>query len=103
MTLQAFYQKRAEEYTQQATKLTQRYEQLGWVRLLAFLGLVAAIIVMWRETPWWSGMLTTSLGIFAFARLIKWHGRIQTQAAHCERLAQINQAEAQGQTNDFSA
>lgn len=103
MTLQAFYQKRAEEYTQQATKLTQRYEQLGWVRLLAFLGLVAAIIVMWRETPWWSGILTTGLGIFAFARLIKWHGRIQAQAAHCERLAQINQAEAQGQTNDFSA
>jgi DNA mismatch repair ATPase MutS len=97
------YQKRAAEFSARATALQARYEKLGWVRLLSFLALVAVIILVWRETPWWSGMLTTGLGIFAFARLVRWHGRIQADAQHQQQLARLNTAEAQGQNNDFSA
>lgn len=101
--MKADYQRRADDFSQQAKALTQRYEQLGWVRLLAFIGLLAVIILAWRETPWWSGALVTGLGIFAFARLIKWHGRIQAQSLHLQHLAQVNAGEAQGQAHDFSA
>jgi hypothetical protein len=95
------YQKRADEFSASATQLQTRYDQLGWVRLLAFLALVALIILAWRETPWWSGMLTTGLGIFAFAQLVRWHGRIQTDAQHQQQLALLNAAEAKAQQNDF--
>ena len=95
------YQKRADEFSALATQLQARYDKLGWVRLLAFVGLVAVIILAWRETPWWSGILTTGLGIFAFAQLVRWHGRIQTNAQHQQQLALLNAAEARAQDNDF--
>lgn len=101
--MQVDYQGRSDQFSQQAKALRKRYEQLGWVRLIAFLGLLAIIILAWRETPWWSGALATGLGIFAFARLIKWHGRIQAQAQHLQHLAEVNKAEHQGQAHDFSA
>ncbi len=101
--MQVDYQARSHEFSQQAKSLTQRYEQLGWIRLIAFLTLLAIIILGWRETPWWSGALITGLGIFAFARLIKWHGRIQAQALHLQHLAQVNEAERKGQEHDFSS
>ena len=101
--MQAFYEKRANQFLERANELSKRYERLGWVRLLAFLGLLAVIIVAWRETPWWSGALATGLGIFAFAQLIRWHGRIQLNAQHHHHLADVNQAEQRGQGHDFSA
>ncbi|MEO0877676.1 MAG: hypothetical protein AAFY48_24000, partial [Bacteroidota bacterium] len=97
------YEQRANDFLQRANELTSRYERLGWVRLLAFLALLALIIVAWRETPWWSGALVTGLGIFAFAQLIRWHGRIQLRAQHNRHLADVNEAERKGQANDFSA
>lgn len=97
------YQERAEKFSKVAAEMQSRYERLGWVRLLAFLALIAIIILAWRETPWWSGMLLTGLGIFAFARLVRWHGRIQTAAQHQQQLALLNEAEAAAQNNDHSA
>ncbi|MEL7249417.1 MAG: hypothetical protein AAFO03_13405 [Bacteroidota bacterium] len=96
------YEQRANDFLQRANELTSRYERLGWVRLLAFLALLALIIVAWRETPWWSGALATGLGIFAFAQLIRWHGRIQLLAQHNRHLAEVNEAERKGKANDFS-
>jgi hypothetical protein len=97
------YAQRTERFSTLATTLQRRYERLGWVRLLCFLALAALVILAWRETPWWSGLLTTGLGIFAFAQLIRWHGRIQEAALHHQRLAQLNAVEVQATAADYSA
>lgn len=96
------YRQRATDFSQKAARLKSRYERLGWVRLLAFIALVAVVILAWRESPWWSGALITGFGIFAFARLMRWHSRIQDDSLHHQHLASINEAEALAQENDFS-
>lgn len=97
------YEKRAEEFATTAASLQARYERLGWIRLLAFVLLIAGVILAWSETPWWSGLLVTGGAIFGFARLVRWHGRIQTAGKHQEQLSLLNRGEAAAQTGDFSA
>lgn len=94
------YSQRAAAFRAAADQLHQRYEKLGWLRLLAFILLLAVIILAWRETPWWSGMLVTGLGIFAFAQLVRRHERIQRDAQHQSHLANLNEWEAASQNND---
>jgi hypothetical protein len=96
------YLQRTVDFKAQADALQQRYEKLGWVRLFAFLALVALLILVWSETPWWSGMLATALGIFAFAQLVKRHERVQQDAKHYQHLSSLNKGEAQSQENDHS-
>lgn len=99
----ANYQKRANDFQQTAQQLQQRYERLGIVRIASFLLLAALIIVAWRETPWWSAFLLTIGGIFAFAQLVRWHGRIQAASRHQQRLSDVNTHELQASQNDHSA
>ncbi|RME93975.1 MAG: hypothetical protein D6772_15305, partial [Bacteroidetes bacterium] len=94
------YTQRALGFRAQAQRLQSRYERLAWLRLLAFLLLVAALIVLWTETPWWSGLLGTLLGVAAFARLVKVHGQIQAAARHQTHLATLNEVEAAAQAGD---
>lgn len=91
------YPQRTTTFQQESDELAQRYERLGWVRLVVFVALLAAIILAWRETPWWSGLLVTGLGIGGFAQLVRWHGRIQRQSRHLEHLAAQNRLETQTQ------
>lgn len=88
------YQARSKQFQQTTNDLQKRYERLGWIRLLCFIFLIALIIVAFREFPWWASIPTTMLGIAAFARLVKWHGRIQASAQHHQHLATINEQEA---------
>lgn len=96
------YQQRATQFKAEADLLQQRYEKLGWIRLAAFLLLIVLLILAWRETPWWSGMLITGLGIFAFAQLVRKHERVQQNAQHHQRLADLNTGEAQSQAGNHS-
>lgn len=97
------YINRSENFRTVATQLQQRYNNLGIIRLGSFLLLIALIILAWRETPWWSALLLTGGGIFSFAQLVRWHGRIQTKAQHNDRLADINQHESEALNSQFDA
>ncbi len=87
------YQERATAFQGQAKQLQERFDRLGWVRLISFILLLALIILAWRETPWWTGLIGTLVGIFAFSRLVRWHGRIQQEAHHQGNLADVNKVE----------
>lgn len=97
------YSTRATAFREKATNLQQHYDRLGILRLGAFLALIAIVIVSWREMPWWSALLITAGGIFAFAQLVRWHGRIQLNAKHHAHLADINVNEAAAMKNEYNA
>lgn len=97
------YPQRTTTFQQESDELAQRYERLGWIRLVVFVALLAAIILAWRETPWWSGLLVTGLGIAGFAQLVRWHGRIQQRSRHQGHLAAQNRMETQVQQQEVTA
>lgn len=97
------YLQRAAGFHDQAHLLNQRYERLGWVRLLVFVAFVAAVILAWSELPWWGGLLATIGAIAAFATLVNRHSRIQASAQHFTHLATVNEVEARAEQADYTA
>ncbi|MCB0637893.1 MAG: hypothetical protein KDC54_14795 [Lewinella sp.] len=98
----ADYHARAALFSAEAQRLRSRYERLTWVRLLAFVAAVALAILLWQWLPWWGGLVGTLVLIGLFARLVRWHGRIQRAARHQERLAEANEDEIRAGQHDFA-
>ncbi|MEZ4983708.1 MAG: hypothetical protein R2795_01505 [Saprospiraceae bacterium] len=88
------YATRASQFEHESERKQRRYERLAWMRLLAFILLVAGVILAWREALWWGGLSVTVAGIAGFAALIRRHGRLQEQAQHLQRLQLLNEYEA---------
>ncbi|MEM1214034.1 MAG: hypothetical protein AAGJ82_00015 [Bacteroidota bacterium] len=97
------YEQRQQEFQATATALQERYTRLGWVRLVVFIGLVALLIVAWRELPWWAGLLGTLLSIFGFARLVRQHEQVQAAGRHQQHLADLQGQELASTQHDHRA
>ncbi len=102
------FQKLKKEYTHKAgtceetaNRLSDKYNRFSLVRLIAFLGGVALVSVLWVQ--WWIyGALGTVLFLLLFYRFVVWHQGIKKKEAHNRRLHRINLNELQALDYDFS-
>ncbi len=90
----ANYSKRAETFRLNAQQLSQRYDRLSMVRLLLFLGSIAAIVLLWSMVSPWAGLAGVLAFLMGFYRFVRWHQGIKEEEQHQTRLAQLNDWEA---------
>lgn len=101
MTIHELYQRRAEDFSLQASKLRSKYDRYSWVRLSVFL-LGAGLVSLLFTLHWAVGAIAAVLFIGTFYRLMKWHLALQMAASHAERLAAINEMERRCLEHDFN-
>ncbi len=93
---------RAANFQAEATELRSKYDRFSWVRLLVFFfGIGLAVLLF--TVHWAVGIVALAVFLGGFYQLMKWHLGIQTEAAHAERLAVINLAEAEALEHRFGS
>ncbi|MEM9982857.1 MAG: hypothetical protein AAF734_10190, partial [Bacteroidota bacterium] len=87
------YQARTEQFKEQLAKLASKTTTLAWLRIIAFLALLAfAILFLSTEgnTYWF---IATSVSVTLFALLVKRYVAVRTQRQFYQHLVNINEAE----------
>jgi len=95
------YLERAQSFQEEADRLHKKYIRYSIVRLVAFFGGIAILVLLW-QTNWWIGTLGTIGFLLAFYRFMTWHLGIKNAEEHQNALALINRQEAQVMDHDFS-
>lgn len=89
----ALYQQRQQQFQQKADQLARLQSTLSTVRLLCFVGAVAAGIYYWKNGHWLLLVLGIAL-LAVFFILIKWYDKKGQELAFASALAKVNMQEA---------
>jgi len=98
--LRQVYQERQQQATERADLLAKRYQQLGWVRLIVFLLIFAAIFLLFG-VHWLVGMVGTLALFIGFIAFVRWHQEIKTREKHQRSLSTINHWELEALDHHF--
>lgn len=96
----ALYEERSESFRAEATRLRNKYNRFSIVRLVAFFGGIALLILLYQQA-WWIGMLATVVLLLGFYRFMIWHLGVKREEEHQRALAQVNEQEAAVMDHDF--
>ncbi|MEQ8706629.1 MAG: hypothetical protein RIC19_22040 [Phaeodactylibacter sp.] len=96
------YTERAAQFESTADALNQRYNRLSIIRLLIFLGGIAAVILLWNGVHALAGVGSIIIFLAGFYRFVTWHQRLKTEEQHQRNLAKVNTWEAAVEQHDFS-
>lgn len=100
-TIKDLYQKRAAEFQANSEQLRKKYQRFALVRLLAFFGSIALIILIWQYSGL-AGAAAIVGFLLAFYRFMTWHQGIKQAQEHQAELAQVNQNELATLDHDFT-
>ena len=98
-----FYAARAATHAALANTLQRRYNRLAVVRLLAFFGALALIIVTGSALGFWWASLLGLLLLGGFGWFVNRHLAIARRRDHQRKLATVNTHETDFQRHDWSA
>lgn len=96
------YSERAAQFESAAEALSQRYNRLSIIRLLIFLGGIAAVVLLWNGVHALAGLGCVVVFLAGFYRFVNWHQRLKTEEQHQRNLAKVNAWEAAVEQHDFS-
>ncbi len=100
-TLKNNYRNKAERCQEEAGRLSNKYNRFSLIRLIAFLGGVGLVAILWVQ--WWViGVAGTFLFLLLFYRFVSWHQGIKKKETHNRRLHEINLNELRALDYDFS-
>ncbi|GAB5555601.1 MAG: MutS family DNA mismatch repair protein [Saprospiraceae bacterium] len=100
-SIQELYRQRAQEFQANSERLHSKYQRFALVRLLAFFGSVALIILIWQYSGL-AGIVAIVVFLLAFYRFMTWHQAIKREQEHQAELALINQNELATLDHDFT-
>lgn len=96
------YTERVAQFESAAEALSQRYNRLSIIRLLIFLGGIAAVVLLWNGVHALAGVGGIIVFLAGFYRFVTWHQRLKTEEQHQRNLAKVNAWEAAVEQHDFS-
>lgn len=96
------YTERVAQFESAAEALSQRYNRLSIIRLLIFLGGIAAVVLLWNAVHTLAGVGSIVVFLAGFYRFVTWHQRLKTEEQHQRNLAKVNAWEAAVEQHDFS-
>lgn len=99
--IQERYQQRAQDFQANSERLRSKYQRFALVRLLAFFGSIALIILIWQ----YNGLVGVAAIIgflLAFYRFMTWHQAIKREQEHQAELALVNRNELATLDHDFT-
>ncbi len=91
----------AKEQLALADRLRARYERLSIVRLVAFVILLALLILSWSASPW-LGLGVTAVGTLLFGYGVRFHQRIGQRAARARVRWELAEAELLGLQHQYA-
>lgn len=100
--LHEFYAQQAQAHDKKAAFLLQRYNQIGFIRLILFFAGLFLLIYLWS----WSlpaGAAATLLFLAGFYRFIIWHEQLKKEQRLEKARAQINQQELAALDHHYEA
>lgn len=100
-SIQERYQQRAQDFQAKAERLRSKYQRFALVRLLAFFGSIALIILIWQ----YNGLVGVAAIVgflLAFYRFMTWHQAIKREQEHQAELALVNRNEMATLDHDFT-
>ncbi|MEM6378920.1 MAG: hypothetical protein AAF705_11940 [Bacteroidota bacterium] len=100
-SIKELYQTRAQEFQANAERLRSKYQRFALVRLLAFFGGIALIILIWQYSIL-GGIASIVAFLLGFYRFMTWHLGIKQEQEHQAALALINQNELATLDHDFT-
>ena len=102
MDLKNYYQKRVQEFAEQAAFLKSKYNRYSIIRLIAFIGGIIVIAFLGTIIPWWATVLVIAIALATFSRFVFWHQAIQEEQLHYSALSTVNQNEWTCLNDDYS-
>ncbi|WP_075603221.1 MutS-related protein [Saccharicrinis aurantiacus] len=90
------YKSKAQEYTNKLSKIKTSLGQIAWLRLLTFILLIAAPILLFPISAW-AGGLSIVICISLFVLLIKKFNALKTRKSECEAIKELNENEIKAQ------
>lgn len=101
--LKKIYEKRVEEFEEQATTLQAKYVRFSLIRLLTFIVGIALLILLFSSVNIWAGIIGIVVFLVGFSRFISWHVKIKKAATLHENMATINRNELAFLAENYSA
>lgn len=102
MDLKNLYIERRDRFRKKAMALESRYNRFSLIRLVLFFGIGALFFLLWSLVSPAAAFLSLVVCLFAFAKFVFWHQRIQKEQHHYEHLTTINEQEISFLNGDYS-
>lgn len=96
------YTERRDRFREKAMALESRYNRFSLIRLVLFFGIGALFFLLWSLVSPAAAFLSLVVCLFAFAKFVFWHQRIQKEQHHYEHLTTINEQEISFLNGDYS-
>lgn len=96
------YTERRDRFREKAMALESRYNRFSLIRLVLFFGIGALFFLLWSLVSPAAAFLSLVVCLFAFAKFVFWHQRIQKEQHHYEHLTTINEQEISILNGDYS-
>ncbi len=96
------YTERRDRFRKKAMALESRYNRFSLIRLVLFFGIGALFFLLWSLVSPAAAFLSLVVCLFAFAKFVFWHQRIQKEQHHYEHLTTINEQEISFLNGDYS-
>lgn len=100
-TIKEGYQQRAQTFQADSERLRKKYQRFALVRLLAFFGSIALIILIWQYSGL-AGIAAIVGFLLAFYRFMTWHQGVKQAQEHQAELAQVNRNESAVLEHNFT-